>query len=265
MVEELAELGCAASGRVTIASGTVQAALLLPALIRTFSELHPQITIAMHDVAEKVVNEMVLNGAVDFGLGTVPEGDSEIVGTRLITEEFLVVMQCRRPARETRRQLRWNDLAGVPLIGPQRGNRSGNVWKASWCATESSSRCIRTMQEVSLPLTIIGMVEGGLRRRHHDLAPSRGLATSMGLVTRTPLDPVVTREVSLISAKRSLAFARRPAAPRLPSKVVPISPDARVPRAFSLAAIAAHRRHRRVARMRKRRPQARASDTKLRI
>jgi DNA-binding transcriptional LysR family regulator len=208
MIEYSRELGSLRRGRVAIASGTVQAALLLPGLIRTFSERYPEVSIAMHDVAEKVVIDMVLGDAVDFGLGTIPEGDSEIVGTRLITEEFLIVMRPEDPLVK-RKELRWNDLAGLPLIGPQRGNPIRERLEGELARKGIVLALHRTMREVSLPLTIIGMVEGGLGVAIMTGAVTR-LATSMGLVTRTPLDPVVTREVSLIQRRdRSLSPAAR--------------------------------------------------------
>lgn len=208
MVDDLRELGALRRGRVSVASGTVQAALQLPGLIRAFGDRYPQVSIAMYDVAEKMVVEMIVSGAVDLGLGTVPEGESEVIGTRMSIDEFLIVMRPDDPLAKCK-DLRWSDLSGAPLIGPQRGNPIRERLESELARQGVALELHRTVREVSLPLTIIGMVEGGLGAAIMTAAVAR-LATAMGLVTRTPLDPIVTREVSLIQRRdRSLSPAAR--------------------------------------------------------
>jgi DNA-binding transcriptional LysR family regulator len=207
IVENVHELSSLSRGRVAIAAGTLQAALLLPRLIDAFNRRHPNVDISLHDVSEKTVLEMVKGGAVDLGVGTVPEEESEVVGAKLTTDVFLVVMRGDNPLAG--RELRWRDLASVPLIGPQRGNPIRERLEAELARGGIVLTLHRSMQDVSLPLTIIGMVEGGLGVAVMTTAVTR-LATSMGLTTVTPTDPVIAREVSLIVRRdRSLSPAAR--------------------------------------------------------
>ena len=68
--------------------------------------------------------------------------------------------------------------------------------------------CFTSTQPVPAT-TAIGMVEGGLGVAIMTSAVVR-LATSMGLVVRTPREPHITREVSLIQKRaRSLSPAAR--------------------------------------------------------
>jgi DNA-binding transcriptional LysR family regulator len=208
MVESSRELTALRRGKVSIAAGTVQAALLLPQLVHAFSKLYPDITVALHDVAEKVVLEHVANGSVDLGLGTVPEEDTDLVGTRLMTDEFLVVLHPEDPLVKLPK-LRWNNLSDRRLIGPQRGNPIRERLESELARNGIVLPLDKTMQEVALPLTIIGMVEGGLGVAIMTSAVTR-LATSMGLVVRTPTEPHIQREVSLIQKRaRSLSPAAR--------------------------------------------------------
>jgi LysR family transcriptional regulator, carnitine catabolism transcriptional activator len=208
VIDSSRELNSLKRGRVSIAAGTLQAALYLPRLIQEFGTHHPNISVSFYDVAEKVVSEMVHNGGVDLGLCTMPEGDTEVVGVRLMTDVFLVVMRPDNPlARKP--DLCWRDLAGMPLIGPQPGNPIRDRFEAE-LAREGISLALHTqMREVALPLTIIGMVDGGLGVAVMTTAVSR-LAASMGLITRTPIEPTITRDVSLISHReRSLSPAAK--------------------------------------------------------
>lgn len=208
MVESSRELNALRRGKVSIAAGTVQAALLLPLLINAFNKAHPEIAVELHDVAEKGVLEQVANGSVDLGIGTVPEDDTDLVGTRLTTDEFLVVLHAEDPLVR-HAELRWTDLADRKLIGPQRGNPIRDRLESELARNGILLPLDKAMQEVALPLTIIGMVEAGLGVAIMTSAVMR-LATSMGLIVRTPTEPLIKREVSVIQKRaRSLSPAAR--------------------------------------------------------
>ena len=208
MVESSRELNALRRGKVTMAAGTVQAALMLPQLVHGFTKLYPEITVELHDVAEKTVLEQVANGSADLGIGTVPDDDPDLVGTRLTTDEFLVVLHAEDPLVKIA-TLRWTDLAERKLIGPQRGNPIRERLENELARNGIMLPLDKAMQEVALPLTIIGMVEGGLGVAIMTSAVTR-LATSMGLIVRTPTEPHIKREVSLIQKRsRSLSPAAR--------------------------------------------------------
>ena len=106
-------------------------------------------------------------------------------------------------------ELRWTDLAERKLIGPQRGNPIRDRLESELARNGIVLPLDKTMQEVALPLTIIGMVEAGLGVAIMTSAVVR-LATSMGLIVRTPTEPLIRREVSLIQKQaRSLSPAAR--------------------------------------------------------
>jgi DNA-binding transcriptional LysR family regulator len=177
-------------------------------MVGAFNERYPTVEVRLHDVSEKAVLEMVKSGAVDIGVGTVPEDDSEAVGTRLTTDVFQVVMRRDHPFA-LRKNLRWRDLAEVPLIGPQRGNPIRDRLEAELAREGIFLNFHKSMQDVALPLTIVGMVEGGLGVAIMTTAVGR-LAGAMGLVTVTPGEPVVSRAISLILKRdRTLSPAAR--------------------------------------------------------
>lgn len=208
LVENARDLNSFSRGRVNIAAGTLQAALMLPQLIRSFSGRYANIEISMHDVSERVMLDMVKAGTVDLGLGTVPDRDSEVAGVELTTDSFLVVMRPEHRMAQ-RGALRWQDLLGETLIGPQRGNPIRERLQVELACVGLELTLHRSFQDVSLPLTIIGMVHAGLgiAIMTSSVEP---LARAMGLVMITPTDPIVTRKISLIQrSDHSLAPASR--------------------------------------------------------
>ncbi|MCY1377080.1 LysR substrate binding domain protein [compost metagenome] len=145
---------------------------------------------------------------MDLGIGTVPEDDTELMGTRMATDEFLIVLHADDPLVK-QPELRWTDLADRKLIGPQRGNPIRDRLENELTRNGIILPLDKAMQEAALPLTIIGMVEGGLGVAIMTSAVTR-LATSMGLIVRTPKEPHIKREVSLIQKRtRSLSPAAR--------------------------------------------------------
>lgn len=196
LVENARDLNSFSRGRVSISAGTLQAALLLPHIIRSFSQHYPNIDISMHDVSERAIADMVRAGSVDLGLGSVPEGDSELTGTELLTDSFLVVMRPDHPFAR-RDPLRWDELQGEVLIGPQRGNPIREQLQTALARVGIELSLNRTFQEVSLPLTIIGMVHAGLGVAIMTSAV-KPLARALGLVTIAPTEPGISRKISLI-------------------------------------------------------------------
>ena len=172
---------------------------MLPRLIGAFKEQHPKIDVSLHDVSEKAVLEMVKNGVVDIGIGTVSDSDCDAVGTRLSVDAFQVVMRADGPLAR-RDTVRWCDLEGLPLIGPQRGNPIRERLEAELLREGINLDFHLSMQDVALPLTIIGMVEAGLGIAIMTSAVGP-LAHAMGLVTATPVEPVISRNISIIQRR----------------------------------------------------------------
>src|SRR5207249_338538 len=83
------ELKALGRGRVSIAASSLQAALMLPRVIKEFAELHPGVRVDLHDVPQPDVLEMVRSGAVDFGIGTESSARHDL-GARVLTTDTFV-------------------------------------------------------------------------------------------------------------------------------------------------------------------------------
>ena len=197
---ELSSLG---RGRVSIAAASLQAALLLPRFIRLYCDEYPGVKVNVQDVTEHEVIDKVRAGEVDFGLGSAVATQQDIAARLLMTDEFVAVMPPDHPlARHS--ELVWRTLQEIPLIGPPPDNA---VRAQLDLALAREGLSLTRQYEVALPLTILGMVEGGLGIAVMTSAMSR-LANMLGLVTRKVTEPVIHREISLLfHVDRSLSPA----------------------------------------------------------
>lgn len=188
-----AQLRTLGRGRVSIAASSMQAALVLPRLMGSFIERYPGVKLDVFDVSQEEVLSMVHAGAVDFGLGTAFASHPELSMRPLWRETFFAYLRPEDPLA-ARRALTWKDLGRAALIGPRPGNPVRAVLDQA-LAREGIS--LGWHYEVSLPLTIIGMVEGGMGIGI--LTDSmRRLAGALGLKMRPITGPVVQREVVMV-------------------------------------------------------------------
>jgi DNA-binding transcriptional LysR family regulator len=190
-------------GRVSIAASSLQAALLIPRVIDSFCARYPGVKVTLLDVSQQEVPELVRGGEVDFGIGT-DAGQRQDLATRLLTTDtFIVVLPQGHPLTR-KREVTWHDIVEAPLIGPPPGNPVRE--QLDFALAREGITLTRTY-EVALPLTIVGMVEGGLGVGVLTTAVTP-LAEALGLVVRKVTKPVVKREVSLLfHADRSLSPA----------------------------------------------------------
>lgn len=80
------EFSAQTSGRLSIAATHSQARYALPAVVRDFRQLYPQVTLSLHQGSPKQVAEMLLSGEADIGVAT----------EALAEYEQLVAMPCYR-------------------------------------------------------------------------------------------------------------------------------------------------------------------------
>ncbi|MGH8798308.1 MAG: LysR substrate-binding domain-containing protein, partial [Caldimonas sp.] len=98
----------------------------------------------------------------------------------------------------------WRDLKDAPLLGPRQGNP---LREQLDFALAGEGITLTNVFEISVPLTILGMVENGMGIGVLTSTGSR-LAVAMGLAVRKIAGPVIKRDISLlVHAERSLSPA----------------------------------------------------------
>lgn len=106
-------------GRVAVAAMPSFAGNLLPAALKVFRGRYPQVNVAVHDVINEQVIEMLRNRRVELGIGFEPEAPDGLAFDALYTDRFVAVLPPDSPLAG-RQRLSWAELLGEDFIALQR-------------------------------------------------------------------------------------------------------------------------------------------------
>lgn len=106
-------------GKVSIAAMPSFAGNLLPAVLRAFRDRHPKVNVAVHDVINEQVLEMVRNHRVELGIALEPDSLDGLTFTPFYTDRFVAVLPADSAlANEPR--ITWEQLLEDHFITLQR-------------------------------------------------------------------------------------------------------------------------------------------------
>jgi DNA-binding transcriptional LysR family regulator len=197
------------SGDVTV--GCVFSAVhhFLPSVIRSFSEQHPRVLVRIIEEGADEVLAAVKQGEADFALNYIGMQDPDLEFTPLVKEPYVLAVPASHELAR-RRSVRWQELAGYPLVRVSHASRNRLFIDQALADLPPLPRPVCEVRHVS---TLIGMVENGLGVA---VVPRLTLPPQPAPVVGVKLDhPAITRTVGIIRRSgRSLspaaeAFARR--------------------------------------------------------
>jgi DNA-binding transcriptional LysR family regulator len=194
-------------GRVSVAVTPTLGEIVLPEPLRQFASDHPDIHVAVDDCAPDQFVARVVNGHVDFGVGT-PEQAAADVETQMLRRDLLAVVVPRAHPLARLGRVRWAQLADHAVITVRPGYGIRPLIDATAARAGIS---LNVVNEVAFLATALWMADCGMgaaimpsayaAHGHH---PDRAVI---------PLSaPRVSRDVALVTKRgRSLS----PAAQRL--------------------------------------------------
>lgn len=106
-------------GKVSIAAMPSFAGNLLPVALREFRGRHPRVNVAVHDVINEQVLEMVRDRRVELGIAFEPDSLDGLSFTPFYTDRFVAVVPADSPLA-TRRRVSWAELLEHSFITLQR-------------------------------------------------------------------------------------------------------------------------------------------------
>ncbi|MGK8706906.1 LysR family transcriptional regulator [Metapseudomonas otitidis] len=106
-------------GKVAIAAMPSFASNLLPVALKAFRDRHPKVNVAVHDVINEQVLEMVRSHRVELGIAFEPSSLEGLAFTPFYSDRFVAVVPagCALAERDT---VSWAELLGEPFITLQR-------------------------------------------------------------------------------------------------------------------------------------------------
>lgn len=106
-------------GKVSLAAMPSYAGNRLPAALKVFRGRYPQVNVAVHDVINEEVLEMVRQRRVELGIGFEPEPGHSLHFTPFYVDRFVAVVPADS-ALAGRAELHWNELLKEDFIALQR-------------------------------------------------------------------------------------------------------------------------------------------------
>ncbi|CAM3383558.1 LysR family transcriptional regulator [Pseudomonas floridensis] len=106
-------------GRVSIAAMPSFAGNLLPTALKIFRGRYPRVNVAVHDVINEQVLEMVRHRRVELGIGFEPESSNALSFTPFYQDRFVAVVAADSPLAG-RVQVSWAELLREDFIALQR-------------------------------------------------------------------------------------------------------------------------------------------------
>jgi LysR family carnitine catabolism transcriptional activator len=106
-------------GKVAIAAMPSFAGNLLPVALKAFRQRHPKVNVAVHDVINEQVLEMLRNRRVELGIAFEPESLDGLDFTPFYSDRFVAVVPADSPLAE-RAEVTWEQLLRESFITLQR-------------------------------------------------------------------------------------------------------------------------------------------------
>jgi len=203
VVHHASDLAARRRGVVTIAALPSVASELLPQAIRGLAKDHDGIVVRLHDVVAGGVLDLVREGQVDFGIGTLDRPDPEVVSDLLFSDRLWAFIPHDHILGK-RRRLSVADLRGQQLVLT---SRNSSVRVIVERALHRRQIAANVVHEPTYMSTALGLVRAGIGIA---VLPESAMAAGMVKdIKAVPIDdPLLTRQVSILSKRgRSLSPA----------------------------------------------------------
>lgn len=146
------------TGHVTVAAMPSFAGNVLPGILHEYRQRHPNIEVAVHDVVQEQVTEMVESGRVELGFGFEPEGESTLAFDPVFVDPFVAIVPAES-ALAAATSVSWGQLLNHRFIALQRPSSTRRLLEESLAAKGVELRVALECHQLA---TVIQLVAAGL-------------------------------------------------------------------------------------------------------
>jgi DNA-binding transcriptional LysR family regulator len=165
---------------IQVGSAPSPAAFFLPAVLKSFVRLHPNVHPTLRTGYPEAIKAMLLNGEVDVAVTTIAPAHPEIIEEPIASEEIIAVVSAKHPLARKKR-LTESELAKVSFIMNTEGRITEEINKLGlqlnvvmWC---ESIDLIKAAVQAGLGVGLFyrGSAEAGLRQGYFKALEMPGL------------------------------------------------------------------------------------------
>ena len=182
------------ASRLVVATSPLLASALVPEVIASFRQQHPEVRVTLIDAPVESLPALVRAGDADMAICTANSDVSDLTATPLYSDKLMLVCPLGH-VLASRREVAWQALCDQPLVlmRPGSGLRS--------LVDQAFARCghrLAPVHEVSQVATALGLVaagEGIAVLPSYAISRAQSTSQEQQLVTVPLVDPVVRREI----------------------------------------------------------------------
>ncbi|MDY6949031.1 MAG: LysR family transcriptional regulator [Pseudomonadota bacterium] len=146
------------TGHVTIAAMPSFAGNVLPRILHEYRRRHPNVEVAVHDVVQEQVVELVETGRVEIGFGFEPERGTALAFDPLFVDPFTAIVPADSPLLAAA-SVSWTHLLNHNFIALQRPSSTRNLLEESLALRGIQLRVALECHQLA---TVIQFVAAGL-------------------------------------------------------------------------------------------------------
>lgn len=172
---------------------------LLPLILRSFSAVHPQVKVQMHDDNARGVHHQLLDGRADIGISNRWQSEShpDLEYTPFIQDRVGLICRHNHTLANSSKPLKWSCLADENFVGMTKDTGIHSVMSS---VKDLPGSILNPAYEVLTMASLAGLVESG-----NAISALPALAApdylNPGLVYRDISDPVIHRDLCLITPR----------------------------------------------------------------
>jgi LysR family transcriptional regulator, carnitine catabolism transcriptional activator len=194
---ELAEFLAGRSGRITLAVLPSLGVTIMPGIISSFLADFPAVRFSLEGYSAGPLEEAVMEGKADLGMSVRPAAGSPLHFEPLLADDFAFVCAHGDPLGE-KEELPWSVFVERPFVATSPNSSIRTITDAVFARAELA---VEPLYECNLSIAA-ALVQAGLGVSTFPRL-AIGLIGQGGLVARKLIDPVISRQLGIITRPNS--------------------------------------------------------------
>ena len=182
------------SSLLVVATSPLLASALMPEVIASFRQQHPQVRVRLVDAAVESLPALVRDGGADLAICTASSDVSDLAAIRLYSDPLMLVCPAEHPLAALR-EVAWQSLRHEPLVLMRPGSGLRTLVDKAFGRLPPLSAPAHEVSQVATALGLVAAGEGIAMLPSYAITRARTAHQERALVTVPLVAPVVRRDI----------------------------------------------------------------------